>query len=236
MSPPEPRLVRAEIAARTSLSPRVRRLALVPRGPEGLDWLPGQYVEVGPVGADKRQPYSVASAPDSSRPGYFELAVLRGSGNGALDDLAVGDLLEVFGPKGRFVWNAEGDVPSVFIGTGTGVAPLRAMLQVALAGPGSAPLVLLFGVRSEGEILWHEELRALSERHPRFQFEPTLSQPTNGWAGRRGRVQEHLQELVAPLPGARFYLCGLGEMVQDCVARLTGDLGVARELVITEEH
>jgi CDP-4-dehydro-6-deoxyglucose reductase len=236
MSAPEPRLVKVEVVAVGTLSPRVQRLALSPRGPDPLEWEPGQYVEVGVAGSGKRQPYSIASAPDPERPGYFELAVLRGSAAGALDDVPVGDLLEVFGPKGRFVLGTEGDVPEIFIGTGTGVAPLRAMLQAAFAAGGSAPKTLLFGARSENEILWNDELVGLAEREARFRFEPTLSQATNGWTGRRGYVQDHLSELVEPFREGRIYVCGVSEMVRECREKLLHDLGVAPERVFSEEH
>jgi NAD(P)H-flavin reductase len=236
MSFAEPRLVRAELVSQTLLSPRVRGLTLSTLGPDPLEWLPGQYVEVGSPGEAKRMPYSVASAPDPARPGVFELAVLRGSGGGVLDELVVGGSVEVIGPRGSFVRLTPPGPPEVFIGTGTGLAPLRAMLQSALAEGGDARLFVLFGARSEAEILWREELEALAAKHARLGYATTLSQPQNGWAGLRGRVQDHLAAVLAPLAGARVYVCGVSEMVADCVARLTGELGVPRERVVTEGH
>lgn len=233
---PEPRLVRAELVAQAVLSPRVRGLALATLGPDPLEWVPGQYVEVGPPGEAKRMPYSIASAPDPARPGYFELAVLRGSGGGVLDDLVIGGAVEVFGPKGSFVRKQPPGPPEVFVGTGTGLAPLRAMLQAALAEGGDAPLVVLFGARTEAEILWRSELEALAEREPRFRYMTTVSQPQNGWTGLRGRVQDHLAEILVPLADARVYVCGVSEMVAECVAQLTGELAIPRERVVTEGH
>lgn len=236
MSFPEPRLVRAELVAATELTPRVRGLCLQTLGPDPLEWLPGQYVEVGATGADKRMPFSVASTPDSNRPGYFELAVARGSGGGALDQLAVGEVLEVFGPKGRFVRRENDARPHVFVGTGTGLAPLRAMLQALLTEGLAAPVLVLFGARNEPEILWRSELESIATREPLLRYEPTLSQAQNGWAGRQGRVQDHLAELVSALPEACVYVCGVGEMVSDCVTRLTDELGFPKDRVVTEGH
>lgn len=232
----EPRLFRAELVAQATLSPRVRGLSFATLGPDPLEWVPGQYVEVGPPGELKRMPYSIASAPDAEHPGRFELAVLRGSGGGVLDDLAVGSAVEVFGPKGSFVREERAGVAEVFIGTGTGLAPLRAMLQSALEEGGDTPLVVLFGARTEAEILWRSELEALAASEPRFRYVTTVSQPQNGWTGLRGRVQDHLAEIVQPLPDARIYVCGVSEMVVDCVEHLTLELGVPRERVATEGH
>ncbi|MBK7580278.1 MAG: oxidoreductase [Myxococcales bacterium] len=232
----EPRLFRAELVADSALSPRVRALSLATLGPEPLEWIPGQYLELGLAGADKRMPYSIANAPGSALAGRFELAVLRGSGGGALDELVVGAAVDVFGPCGTFVRSAPPDVPTVFVGTGTGLAPLRAMFQSALEEQSSAPIVVLFGARTEPEILWRGELEALADRVPRFRYEPTLTQPQNGWSGRRGRVQDHLAELVSPLANAHVYLCGLSEMVVDCTRVLTTELGLAASRISTEGH
>ncbi|MBK8995314.1 MAG: oxidoreductase [Myxococcales bacterium] len=236
MSLSEPRPFRAEVVAQSMLSPRVRGLSLATRGPDPIDWVPGQYVEVGLPGEAKRMPYSIASAPDPERPGLFELAVLRGSGGGVLDDLVVGGSVEIFGPKGTFVRQEPAGPPEIYVGTGTGLAPLRAMLQAALAAGGDFPLVVLFGARTETEILWRAELEALSESQPRFRYMATLSQPQNGWTGARGRVQDHLADVVVPHPDARIYVCGVSEMVAECVAKLTAELSIPRERVVTEGH
>jgi NAD(P)H-flavin reductase len=236
MSAGEPRLVRAELVSQVDLSPRVRGLTFATLGPVPLEWQPGQYVEVGIPGEDKRMPYSIASAPDPEGTGRFELAVVHGSGGGVLDDLAVGAAVEVFGPKGSLTWQGAAASAHLFVGTGTGLAPLRAMLQAALREGGDAPLIVLFGARTEAEILWRRELEALAAELPRVSYFATLSQPQNGWEGRRGRVQDHLAEILSPHPGARVYVCGVSEMVAECVARLTGELSIPRGRVLTEGH
>jgi CDP-4-dehydro-6-deoxyglucose reductase len=162
--------------------------------------------------------------------------VVSGSSSGLLDDVAVGATLDVSGPLGRFVRAPADGSPEIFIGTGTGLAPLRAMLQVALAERGDAPLVVLFGVRAETEILWRQELENLARSVPRVTFEPTLSQAKNGWQGRRGRVQDHLADVVAPHSAGRAYVCGVGEMVNETVSLLTTQHGFSPERVFQEKH
>lgn len=233
MTLPEPRQVRAELVAQATLSPRVRGLVLATLGPKPLEWVPGQYVEVAPAGDERRTPFSIASMPDPARPGLFELAVLRG---GALDDVVVGGAVDVFGPKGSFVRRDPAGSPEVFIATGTGLAPIRALLQQALEAGGSAPLLLLSGARTEPELLWRAELEMLCKAHPRLRYEPIVSQPQNGWSGRTGRVQAHLAELVFPLEGANIYVCGVGEMVVECVDQLVTEHGVPGDRVFTEKH
>ncbi len=230
----EPELFQAELIAARSLSPRVRGLSLRTRG-SALKWRAGQYVEVTLPGDDgAAQPYSIASAEIVDRPGELELAVSRGTGAGALDELPVGSLLTIRGPLGGFQHQTPADRPVVLLAAGTGVAPLRAMLQECVAT--NHDTLLVFGCRNESEILWRGDFEALVQSAGRFRFEPTLSRPTNGWAGRRGYVQEHLPELVPSVGDADVYVCGLSEMVQACIQRLTGELGVSKDRVFTETY
>jgi NAD(P)H-flavin reductase len=167
-------------------------------------------------------------------PGELEIAITRGSGSEPLDALEEGAWLNVSGPAGALRW-ANVSAPSVFMAAGTGLAPFRAMLQQELAS-GDAPVLLLFGCRAETDILWRDELDAFAKTHPRFRFEPTLSRASESWTGRRGHVQAHLAELVAPLAegGAEIYVCGLAAMVDDCVTRLTVELGVPSSRIYKE--
>ena len=232
---PEPRHVRAEVMEVEVLSPRVHGVALRALGPDPFVWIPGQHLELALPDDERKTPYSIASAPDAARPGRLELAVARGSSAGLFDEVAAGARLDLFGPKGRFVRHAEEAAVEIYIGTGTGLAPLRAMLQQSLAEGGSTERLVLFGVRTESEILWRAELEALA-RDGQLRFEPTLSQAGSGWRGRTGRVQDHLNELVAPLSDARIYVCGVSDMVVECVSELIGPLGFPRERVLTETH
>ncbi|HMR10945.1 MAG TPA: hypothetical protein PKA88_34440, partial [Polyangiaceae bacterium] len=100
---------------------------------------------------------------------------------------------------------------------------------------GTGPVTLLFGCRNEAEILWRQELEALSASESRFRFEPSLSRAEHAWTGRRGYVQLHLPELLDAMPGAEVYLCGLSEMVKECRALLTAR-GQPPELIIGEAY
>jgi ferredoxin-NADP reductase len=189
--------------------------------------VPGQHVDLivpTPRGLAFRRSYSVASAPDPAHPERFEVAVTRVEGgptSTALHALAPGAVVEVEGPRGRFVRSPEDRLhPGLFVATGTGLAPIRAMLAEEASSPGGPPLALLFGCRTPNDRLWHEELRRLAEACPRFTAKTTLSRPPSGWSGASGYVQEHVVALASSMPGARVYVCGLRAMVDDVVARV----------------
>lgn len=233
----------ARLLSARNLSPSVRELVFQ-REDGPLDFDPGQWVsltvQVGPDPAHTlKRSYSIASAPDGT--GRFELAVTRvlnGPVSGALHELAPGAVVRVTGPQGFFA--RPPGVPSLFVGTGTGITPLRSMLHAALAAGASEPLALILGVRHEQDILYRDELEQLAAAHPGFSVHTTLSRPHEGWAGLTGYVQEHVPALWASLSeraGAappHLFLCGLDRMVKAVRERMRKQLGVPREQVHSE--
>ncbi|MFT3775130.1 MAG: FAD-dependent oxidoreductase [Minicystis sp.] len=197
-----------------------------------FDFEPGQWVNlVLPLpGGEVKRAYSIASAPE---PGArrFELAVTRvhsGAGSHFLHDLPEGSKLRAIGPFGLFTRQPGEPAPSLFVGTGTGVTPLRSMIRAAIAADAKAPLWLLFGARHEADVLYREEFEALARKHPNVRYEITLSRPGDGWSGRSGYVQAHLPELIQALrePGGeapRAYVCGLDRMVSSVRDHLRDD-------------
>jgi ferredoxin-NADP reductase len=236
----------ARLVAARNLTPSVRELVFEREGGRPLAFEPGQWVNlVLPLpGGEVKRAYSIASPPADGA-NRFELAVTRvtgGAGSQYLHDLPEGAVLRAIGPHGLFTRPPTEEAPSIFIGTGTGVTPLRSMIRAALAAGAATPLWLLFGARHEADILYGEELRSLAEAHPNVRYEVTLSRPGEGWTGRSGYVQAHLAELVAALREAggaqppRAYVCGLDRMVSSVRDHLRGELGFERKRVHTERY
>lgn len=236
----------ARLVSARPLTPGVRELVFERDRP--LLFEPGQWVNlVLPLpGGEVKRAYSIASPPiegDGAR--RFELAVTRvegGAGSQFLHDLPVGSTLRAIGPQGLFTRRADEDAPSLFIGTGTGVTPLRSMMLAAIAAGSKAPLWLLFGARYEADILYWEELAGLARAHGNVRYEITLSRPGPSWPGRSGHVQAHLGELVrairaaSPETAPRAYVCGLDRMVASVREELRGPLGFERRRVHTERY
>ena len=231
-----PPLLSANLIARRQLAPGVVLLRFKMRGADSLSWQPGQYLTLSTSDAPETAvPYSIASAPDAAAAGEFELAVSANGGQDLLARLRPDSEVFVSPAQGRFVLEKASGA-TLLVGMGTGLSPLRAMLQALLARGGDDPISLLFGARSEADILFREEFDALAARAPHFSFEPTLSQPSAAWRGRAGRVQDHLSVVVAGLPDVSAYICGSRAMVADCVARLTGPLDISPARVRSEAH
>jgi ferredoxin-NADP reductase len=224
------------------LSPSVKgfKLACVDREP--LLYAPGQWVnlhvDIGDGIIDQRA-YSIASAPDLAHPDEFEVAVTRvaeGNVSLALHSVAAGATLSMDGPYGFFTRAGAESEPALFVATGTGVCPLRAMIEAELRSPDGPSLTLLLGCRSESDILYREEFEALAERHPRFAFHTTLSRPSASWRGRAGYVQTQLAGLIDPEQRPHVYICGLSNMVDEVRSTLKQELGYHRKLLHSERY
>jgi CDP-4-dehydro-6-deoxyglucose reductase len=231
-----PDRVPVKLLSRAALSPAVMLLRLRADDEAALSWMPGQHLELSAEHAPHLTlPYSIASAEHPERKGEFELAVSNEGGRELVSRVAEGARLFVSAPRGKFVWEPLGG-STLLVGIGTGLAPLRAMLQATLRHPSEKPIALLFGARSEPHLLWREELESLSRSHAHFHFAPTLSQPDPSWSGRTGRVQEHLPAVLEKLSDVSIYICGNKAMVSDCVLRLTDHFGIHPTRIRSESH
>lgn len=216
-----------------AVSPRSVLLTLSARVP--FSWHPGQHLFLF-VGDSPGIPYSIASAHDPLHPSEFELLVSSEASAAMLAGLRARESLSVSKAQGEFVWrpSAHG---SLFVGMGTGLSPLRAMLQAARLHDSKARSTLLVGVRTLDELWWHSEFESwASGAASSFALVPTLSRAPQHWSGRRGRVQDHLVEIAAGSPGSSAYVCGRPEMVSECVRLLTAELGFPNDRVFSEAH
>ena len=195
---PPPPTFDVRLARSRMLSPMVRELAFERVDGQTFDFVAGQWVSfVLPLpDGEGRRAYSIASPPTGT--GGLSIAVTKvegGPGSTFLHELPEGAVIRAIGPQGFFTRPRDTRQPSLFVGTGTGVTPLRSMILDALATGDDSPMTLLFGVRFAEDRLYHEELDTLSLAHPNLRIVYTLSQPSADWTGRRGYVQTHVEEL-----------------------------------------
>ncbi|MGH7279978.1 MAG: FAD-dependent oxidoreductase [Polyangiaceae bacterium] len=232
---------KARLAAARTLSPSVRELTLeVDPAPDGapFSYAAGQYVElfVPTKGLTMKRAYSIASAPGSRGPNAFDIAVTRTSSGKSSDSLhshALDAEYDVEGPRGGFVRrNREASV--LFVGAGTGLAPLRAMIQDELRTESQARVGLLFGARDEDHILWRAEWNDWSASR-RFESDITLSRASETWSGLRGYVQLHAVRSYEKIAPAEVFVCGLSSMVIDVVRALEAH-GVDSSAIYSESY
>lgn len=228
--------MRATVLEFHDIAPEVRHFLFEVPGVERLHFKAGQFVSFSESVNGKKitRPYSIVSLPAGNR---FELCLNLVDGGvftPHIFHLKPGDSIEMSAPLGFFVVRDPAR-EAVFIATGTGIAPFRAMAPDYLSHPHANQLTLIFGVRHENTIYYRDDFEALANQHPNFRFWPTLSRAEPSWTGRAGHVQTHLLEAIGGRRDLDIYICGLKAMVDDVRAILKG-LGFDRKQIIFEKY
>ncbi len=239
-----PPTIEVRLVDKRQLTPAVRELTFERTDGATFAFEAGQWVSLilpHPDG-ELRRAYSVASPPFGTP--RFEVAITQvegGPGSTFLHDLPLGATLTAVGPQGFFTRPFHKSGPSLFVATGTGITPLRSMIRNAVSAGSVMPLWLVAGVRTEGDIIYRDELESLAQANPHVRVEFTLSRPGVEWVGRRGYVQTHVKELWGELGGLGLgpqhaYICGLQKMVGAVRELLRKEMGVPREQVHAERY
>jgi ferredoxin-NADP reductase len=210
----------ARLLSSDGLSEYTKHLEFEVVGEKRFGFVAGQWLSFRHSKADGEEitrAYSICSPPaDDNRFALCLNRVQDGFMSNFLCDMNQGDELSVQGPFGDFILHPPMR-DTIFIATGTGIAPFRSMLHWLLADESrhqGKQLFLLFGNRREEDIYYHSEFLRLADRHSNFHYLPTLSRADNNWLGLRGYVQQHVTEIVAGRVDMHAYICGLDKMVK----------------------
>ena len=216
-------------------SPRSRLLSIDLHG-HSFPYLPGQALMMGAHGAAVRRPFSIACSPErAAETQTLELLIAL---EGASDDLSWATpaaLVDIEGPLGTFTFPASFDQSRVlFVAGGTGIAPVRAMLDHALRRRLPEKISLLYSTRRREEFAFIDELRG-HEREGRLELHPTVTRDdSTSWDGRRGRIgRSHFEAVLHEPASTLCFVCGPPSLVSESAATLK-ELGVPDTLIRTE--
>ncbi|CAN7685686.1 2Fe-2S iron-sulfur cluster-binding protein [Aminobacter sp. LjRoot7] len=184
----------------------------------------GQYLSLTVPGAPARS-YSMASRPNEELVELHIRAVPGGLTSGRIHaSLATGDKVRIEGPSGSAYLREAHAGPIVALAGGSGLAPIKSIVETALLSGMGQPIHVYFGARAEHDLYLVEHFRALERRFPNLTLVLVLSQTVSaGW--RSGFVSDALAEDHRDLAGAKAYVAGPPAMVDACMAIL-GELGV----------
>jgi CDP-4-dehydro-6-deoxyglucose reductase, E3 len=202
---------------------------------QNLQYRAGQYVEfILRDGA--RRSYSMANAPSRlGTPPAIELHIRHMPG-GKFTDHVFGalkekDILRMEGPFGSFFLREDSDKPIVLLASGTGFAPIKAILERIQDEGITRPVTLYWGCRSKADLYLHEWAEATAAAMPTFTYVPVLSEPKaeDGWTGRTGFVHQVLMGELPDLSKHQVYACGAPIMVESAQRDFVAQCGLPAE-------
>lgn len=223
--------ITGRIAATRRLTHDIMELTLGLDAP--LPYRAGQYADLSVPGQiDAPRSYSFAQPPDSERPDrvVFHVRLLPDGEFSRWLDAGdrTGVAIKLEGPFGDF-WLRESDAPLLCIAGGTGMAPVKALLEQALRDSVRRDVLYLFGARSQRDLYCLDEMTRLAEAWPaKFEFVPILSEEPadSDWQGRRGFVTDHLGDEELAVTGRHAYMCGPPPML-DAAIQALAKFGIA---------
>jgi NAD(P)H-flavin reductase len=232
-------VVTVSLANVLTITPR-SRLVRIDVARRGFQFQPGQAVLVGTHGQLERRPYSIASSPDQTQEtGLLDLLIAV-EPDGALGSHfgagTPGTSVEIEGPLGSFT------LPSLvshkrilLVAGGTGIAPLRSMLDHLIRQPHSPRISLLYSARRSEEFAFIDEF----QRHASagvLELHQTVTRDQDAsWSGQRGRIgRSHFEAVLHEPADTLCFVCGPEPLVAESVATLKA-LGVPDAQVRTEQ-
>ena len=195
----------------------------------------GQYVEfILRDGA--RRSYSIANAPHMlAGAGGLELH-LRHMPGGKFTDHVFGamkekEILRVEGPFGSFYWREDSDKPMVLLASGTGFAPIKAIIEQMQFKGSTRPATLYWGGRRPLDLYMDEWVKARAAEMPNLRYVPVISdaRPEDAWSGRTGFVHRAVLQDFPDLSGHQVYACGAPIVVDSARADYTQQAGLPEE-------
>jgi ferredoxin-NADP reductase len=194
----------------------VKTYRLVGLSPVLFSFKPGQFVtlKVNINGTDVRRSYTISSSP--SRPHCLEITIKRTPqgllSNWMHDHVKLGDHLSVYGPSGMFSCFNYPSRKILFIGAGSGITPVMAMLRWIADTAADVDTRLLVSAKSPREIIFKNELNWISSRHSGIRVGITCTSRVTGadaWTGFTGRCDERMLKLFAPdILERHIFMCG----------------------------
>jgi CDP-4-dehydro-6-deoxyglucose reductase len=207
----------ARVIEKSLLAPDVMRIRIKLPAAQRLQFLAGQYLEIL-LDDGKRRAFSIASPPQSED--EIELHIRHVDGGGftgwVFDELKVRDILRLEAPLGTFfIRNDRLDRPMIFMGGGTGFAPLKSMLEDLLAQKDTRPVHLFWGARGRADLYLHEQARKWAEENAHIEYSTALLEAEDAAASGsfHGNVHEAVLQKYPDLSGFDIYMSGPPAMI-----------------------
>jgi len=183
---------------------------------DNMRFVAGQYVDMLLTNGARRS-YSIANVPRTE--GVIDIQLhVRHTVGGVFTDhvfsaMKERDLLKFEGPLGTFYLREESDKPIIMIASGTGLAPIKSIIEYSAARKISRPISFYWGCRTRADLYMHDLAQSWARDIPNFKYVPVLSDETGGWTGRTGLVHQAVLDDFSDLSQYNVYASGNPRMV-----------------------
>jgi len=222
------RTLPARVQRMERLAPDIMLVELKLPAAERLQFLAGQYIDLLLKDGGRRS-FSMANAPHDDAVLQLHMRNYGGPfSTHVFSKMKERDILRFEGPLGTFYLRESGEKPAILLASGTGFAPVKAMLEHAFHLHCTRPLILYWGARSRADLYMNELVERWLREHNNFKYVPVLSEPlaTDDWRGRTGLVHEAVMHDMPDMSGCQVYACGVPVMVESARREFTAHCGL----------
>ena len=212
-----------------------------------IQYKPGQFLSLvfQVDGEEIRRSYSLSTSPYSEN--YLGVTVKRLDhgkvSNYINESIQPGDRIQAMEPKGNFIIDVDPAARRniVLLAGGSGITPLFSIGKAVLAREPESRVTLVYQNRNESSIIYKNILDSYQARYPDFRILHYLSQPGEGWTGRKGRISKSdVENIVKDCLGEKdrtpsFYVCGPHGMMETIIDTLLG-MGIPKPDIHKESY
>jgi len=219
------------VNALEKMAPDVMVLTLQLPANETFQYKAGQYLEFL-LRDGKRRAYSIATAPEG---GAITLHIRHMPGGLFTDQvfstMKERDILRFEGPLGTFFVRDDSDKPMVLLASGTGFAPIKAIVEHERASGSKRPMTLYWGGRRPQDLYMDALCRQWAQEIPNFSYVPVVSDalPEENWIGRTGFVHQAVIDDLPDMSGHQVYACGAPIVVESAKRDFVKDCKLPEE-------
>ena len=210
----EKKITPSKISVIEKLTDNVLKIVLRLPPNSNFNFNSGQYVNI--IKGNITRSYSIASSSNYKNQLEFFIKKYK---NGLMSEYffkeaKINDLLRLEGPIGSFFLRDSNCEHIVFLATGTGIAPIKSILESVMEQPSNfieKKFWIFAGARFKEDLLWIPDLR---NDKIKINYIPVLSRQTEDWNGEKGYVQDSVLKQNIDLENTQVYACGSNEMIQ----------------------
>ena len=222
----------SRVAKLEKLSDDVMLISLQLPANERLQYRAGQYIEFM-LRDGKRRSYSMANAPHLDDKITLHVRHMPGGlfTDQVFTTMKERDILRFEGPQGTFFLREDSDKPIILLASGTGFAPIKALVEQLVHTESTRPVTLYWGGRRPQDLYMHSLCEEWAATLPNFNYVPVISDalPEDAWSGRTGFVHRAVMQDYADLSAYQVYACGAPIVVDSAKTDFVGKCRLPEE-------